>query len=285
VEILDSQVHAPLPLRAWDRTLNDATAAEVSVELLNAAMEAVGVGAAMVYGSVETCEIAVERYPGRFRGVASVGDAEDVESPDTFVDALVASPAIVGLRILGDAPVGAERRRLFAEGHWESLLDVAEDRGMPVVVFAPLRTATIAGIAVRHPRLRLVVDHLGLPPPPSFPRVAVDASVIADLVALASLPTVAVKLSGAPALSAKEFPFDDVRPMVRAVLDAFGSERVMWGSDFTRVTGRNVDPPHPGGRHTYTRLLEYITDTDLLRPEEMTDVLGGSARRWFDWPQ
>lgn len=284
MQILDAQVHPPLPLEPWGFEFDAGIASVVAIELASAAMEAVGIEAGLIYGDAELCRLAAKRYPGRFRGVVSVGDPARVGNAAAFVDAAQAGVGIVGVRILGDEPQGELRRRFLAEGRWEPLLSAAENRSMPVVVFAPLRAATVGAIALKHPRLALVVDHLGLPPPPQFARHTASAAAVADLVGLASLPNVAVKLTGAPSLSAEQYPFRDLWPTLRAILDAFGPDRVMWGSDFTRVTGRTTHPRHPEGRHTYAQLLEYIREPGLLRVGESDAVLSGTARTWFRWP-
>ena len=52
---------------------------------------------------------------------------------------------------------------------------------------------------------------------------------------LAAYPNVAVKATGLPSLSREPYPFRDVWGPLLRVVEAFGCERVMWGTDFTRV--------------------------------------------------
>jgi predicted TIM-barrel fold metal-dependent hydrolase len=91
----------------------------------------------------------------------------------------------------------------------------------------------------------------------------------AQLLALAELPNVAVKCSGAAALSAEPYPFADLWPHLHALLEAFGLGRVMWGSDATRVASL----------HTYREALNQITETTELTAAEKRELLGGTARK------
>lgn len=281
--VLDAQVHPALPLSPWNIELEPEVSSTVSIELTSAAMESIGVDAALVYASADECRTAASRYPDRFRGVVSVNDPASVGDPRALAATLAEGSAIAGIRILGDAPSGDSQRRFLDQGVWADLLDVAQSSRIPVVVFAPMRMGVIHDIASRHPELPVVVDHLGFPPPPAFPPVPVTRSNLAGLLALAALPNVAVKLTGAPALSTEAYPFRDLWPAIRSIIDGFGPDRVMWGSDVTRVTGRNAHPAHPGGRHSYRELLGYITETELLHASEKAAVLAQTAQRWFRW--
>ena len=288
MEIVDAQVHAPLPLEPWPAGFADRDLRHVvSAELANAAMEAVGVDAAVLYAGLEQCAAAHQRYPARFGGVISVDDPDDpaqLPSPALLAERVRSTPGILGFRILAGSPDGTGRRlALLAGGRWEPTLAAAERAGIPVVLFVPLHMPLVAAVAAAHPELRLVVDHLGLPPPPAFPASRRFFDTIPRLLALARAPNVAVKLTGAPALSAAPYPFDDLWPVLHQILGAFGPDRVMWGSDFTRVTGRSQHPRHPGGRHTYAELVGYLGATGELGAAEKAALFGGTVRAWFGW--
>jgi predicted TIM-barrel fold metal-dependent hydrolase len=207
-----------------------------------------------------------------------------VPSPALFAERVRSAAGIVGFRILAASPDGSDRRHArLAARRWEPALAAAERAGIPVVIFAPLHMPLVAAVADGHPELRVIVDHLGLPPPPSFPVSPRFLDTIPELLALARAPNVAVKLTGAPALSAAPYPFDDLWPMLHRILAAFGPDRVMWGSDFTQVTGRSQHPRHPGGRHTYAELVGYLRATTELGDAEKAALFGGTVRAWFGW--
>ena len=88
----------------------------------------------------------------------------------------------------------------------------------------------------RHPKLRLLVSHLGLPPQVSQPPDEVTAqAVMAPVLALAAFDQVHVKLSGFYAISDPgfDYPHEASWPYVYALLKAFGSGRLLWASDFS----------------------------------------------------
>jgi predicted TIM-barrel fold metal-dependent hydrolase len=84
-------------------------------------------------------------------------------------------------------------------------------------------------------------------------------------------------VSGVPALSAETFPFADIHDEVLRVIDAFGPERVFWGSDHTRVLARTG--------HEYGDAVRLFTDVlrDRLDPDTFDALMGRSIVRWLRW--
>ena len=88
----------------------------------------------------------------------------------------------------------------------------------------PAAVETVAAL----PELTFVVDHI------SKPVVGGDLEPWAtDLRSLAALPNVSCKLSGmVTEASWADWKVSDLKPYVEVVLDAFGPDRVMFGSDW-----------------------------------------------------
>ena len=81
-----------------------------------------------------------------------------------------------------------------------------------------------------------LVSHMGMPAPSVTPPDAATAEArLAPLLALAAVPTVMVKLSGFYAATepTHDYPHAAAVPLVRILLERFGSERCVWGSDFS----------------------------------------------------
>ena len=55
------------------------------------------------------------------------------------------------------------------------------------------------------------------------------------LLALAKDPNVAVKASGAPSYSSEPYPFRNIHGYLQQIYDAFGPERMFWGTDISRM--------------------------------------------------
>ena len=90
----------------------------------------------------------------------------------------------------------------------------------------------VGQVAERHPGLRLLVDHLGRS---GGSKDAAAFANLPELLALARYPNVAVKASGAPSYSSDPYPYRNIHPYLRQIYDAFGPERMFWGTDITRM--------------------------------------------------
>jgi predicted TIM-barrel fold metal-dependent hydrolase len=115
----------------------------------------------------------------------------------------------------------------------------------------------IPQIVERYPKLRLVIDHLGAPATPAWPK---------DLEKAAEFPQVYCKLSGLTA-------FDEPRRYVRHALAVFGPGRLMFGSDW----------PNGLPEHTWKAKLALFTQSIGAQTIEVREeLLGGTALRFYD---
>lgn len=88
----------------------------------------------------------------------------------------------------------------------------------------------------RHPQLRVIVSHLGLPPAVEKAPVKAEAQqALEPVLALAQFPGPRVKLSGFYALTQPgyNYPHQAAWPYVEVLLESFGANRLLWGSDFS----------------------------------------------------
>jgi len=121
--------------------------------------------------------------------------------------------------------------------------------------------------ARRHPQTTVVVDHLAMVVP------AEDPAAAAALLACADAGNVLAKVSSLGLMARTPWPYEDLQPLLRDVVAAFGPERTMFGTDWpnTRRYG-----PYRLSLDAFDRAVD-LDDTarDL--------VLGGTARRlWLD---
>lgn len=168
---------------------------------------------------------AVERGAGRYKGIAIV--ANDI--PRAELAALHAR-GIVGAafnathhgieRYLGS---GALLANLHALDMCVSL-QVWQDQ---LVALAPL---------FERSGVRLLIDHCGRPSPDA----GLQQPGFQALLRLGRAGRAFVKLSGYTKFSRERHPYDDTRPYVAALLDAFTPDRCLWASDwpFLRAPSR-----------------------------------------------
>ncbi len=207
---------------------------------------------------------AVQRYPGRFAvmGRLALEQPQSVRSLTTWKS----QPGMLGVRLtFGRSP---QKEWLF-DGTADWFWPAAEQAGVPVMVWAPGSNAKIGEIAARHPALHLIIDHVGMRAEPDYGAVAeaVDA-----IVSLAQFANVAVKASALPVHAPESYPFPSLHDPIRRLVDAFGAERVFWGTDLTRL-------PCP-----YRDAVRLVTEAlPGLSESEKQLVMGRALATWLDW--
>jgi predicted TIM-barrel fold metal-dependent hydrolase len=145
----------------------------------------------------------------------------DAARPD--VAARVSALTKTGVRGVRLDPLGDGGSWLLdqrADAVWRA----ADAAGLVIeLLIATRQLAAVDRWLAAWPRVPVVIEHMALYEAP-------DRSVDA-LLALARHPRVAVKISALRSISAEQAPYADLRPLVGAVVAAFGSGRCMWGSD------------------------------------------------------
>src|SRR5262249_9017261 len=131
------------------------------------------------------------------------------------------------VRVLISWPIdGREARRLEAGG-WDPVFAACQTHQVPVFTLITGWLPWAAEIARRYRDLTLIIDHIGLKQPPAEEPDTPPFSKLPDLLELARFPNVHVKLCGLPSLSQEPYPFKDVDPHLRTIVDAFGADRLM----------------------------------------------------------
>jgi L-fuconolactonase len=128
----------------------------------------------------------------------------------------------------------------------------------------------VALIAEKHPELRLVIDHLAKPP------IGCDLNAWSQQIKrAAAYPNVFAKVSGLYPAKGNRCPWtvDDLRPAFEIALDAFGVNRLMFGSDWPicEVAG--------GYAQVMGALLEIASE---LSNDERASLRGGTAIRFYE---
>jgi L-fuconolactonase len=271
---IDSQVHAyerNRPERPWLGFLTGPD--EVTGDDMVAAMDGVGVDGALLispfslYGYDASYALEVyAKHPGRF-GLIRPFDPESEAVADEIAE-WTGTPGVVGVRVmLGAQPFEADHpglNRIFA---------AVAQAGVPVNVMASGKLPLLRELARRHPDTQVVIDHVGLvqpfePPAPPEPFADLD-----NVLSLAECDNVAIKISGACTLSHQPFPYPDIWEPLSKVFDAFGIDRCMWGTDWTRAVKLL----------TYEQGVEAFRVTDRLSDSERSALMGGTLAKIYNW--
>jgi L-fuconolactonase len=273
--IFDAQVHAyerNHPGRPWVGTLHGP--AEVTGDQMVAAMDEIGVdGAVLVspfsmyrYDASYALEV-FAKHPTRFRLVKPV-DPTDPRVTDAIAD-WASTKGTVGIRIFLRDAVSTDP----ADPAINGVLATAAQHSLPVNVACTGRLDQARQLAARNPNTRMVIDHLGLPQPHEPPPPAEPFADLPKLLAMAAHDNVAVKISGACTLAHEPFPYKDIWDPLFRIFDAFGFDRCMWGTDWTRAVGVL----------TYKQGVDAFRVTDRLSASDRTALMGDSLARVYNW--
>lgn len=268
MKIVDAQVHiwssgVPMPPH---RQVSSFSAEEMLAE-----MDAAGVDAAVIHpplgwdpNSNEQAIEAARRHPDRFAVLGQL----PLDKPESraLVDTWRSLPGMMGLRYPLLKP---EQQTWHVDGTMEWLWPAAERAGLPIATMAGRFLPEFGRIAERFPKLRLIVDHLGLA------RGGKDAAAFANLdqlLALAKHPNVAIKATGAPGYASGPYPFRSIHDGLHRIYDAFGPERFFWGTDITRMPC------------SYRQCVTMFTEElPWLRGEDLEWVMGRGVCEWIGW--
>ena len=121
------------------------------------------------------------------------------------------------------------------------------------------------------PQTRFILDNCGY----VSGDLAPEENTTAPVTALARYPNVYAKLSFLPVASQQAFPFVDVHWMVREIVDAFGPQRCLFGSNFPTA---QYCP-----QTSYAQTVELFADAIDLSKEERGWILGETAAGLWRW--
>ncbi len=273
---IDAQVHAyerNHAGRPWAGVLQGPP--EVTGDQMVDAMDAVGVDDAILVSPFSLYRYdpsyALEVYashPDRF-GLVKPVDPNDPAVADTIAD-WAATPGTVGIRLMLN---NRELSEDPADPGLSRVLAAAARHSLPVNVLAWGRLDQARELAARNPDTQLVIDHLGLQQPFEPPAPAEPFAELPAVLELAAQPNVAIKISGACTLSHEPFPYADIWDPLARIFDAFGLDRCMWGTDWTRAVLLL----------TYEQGVEAFRVTDRLSDSDRERLMGGNLARIYSW--
>ncbi len=266
MRIVDAQIHLFSP----DSAEYAAMVHQVIMppEQVIAEMDAAGVARAYLVpagGSVanDTCLDAQRCWPDRFRVMGRIslnkpeGRAQMKDwNEQGFAGVRLAFPPLSRANWLKDGT---------ADWFWPE----AERNRIALMIWAPGQLDEVGRLAASHPGMRFIIDHLGL-----YVEDKDDAvgPVVDKLLELSRHANVAVKASALPAHSTEPWPYRNLHGHIRRVIDAFGSERVMWGTDLTRRAC-----PYDQAIRMFTEELGFLDN------KQIEDLMHASATRWIGW--
>jgi predicted TIM-barrel fold metal-dependent hydrolase len=182
-------------------------------------------------GETEWLQAMADDY-GYPQGIVAGADLLDPDL-DTLLEAHAAHPNVRGVRQIvcwhADPLKTYTARDLLTDPAWETGLAKLARYGLSFdLQLYPSQMAKAAVIAARHPDIPMIVNHAGLPTDRDEPGMATWRE---GLRLLAAQPQVSIKISGL-GITDRSWSVRSARPVILACIDAFGTERAMFASDF-----------------------------------------------------
>jgi predicted TIM-barrel fold metal-dependent hydrolase len=272
--IVDSQVHvwAPeTPQRPW-RSADAHLAQPFGYADLLREMKLAGVDRAVLIppawegDRVDFVLEAAAKHPDRFAAMGRIA----VQHPDESAARLprwTSQPGMLGIRLSFQKE---HNRHWMTDGtaHW--FWPAAERLRIPVMVFAPAWPDRIREIAIAHPKLTLIVDHMGL----LREQDEQAAAVMERTAALADCPNLHVKVTSVPLYSSEPYPYRNLHEPLRRLIGAFGRKRAFWGTDITRIWSIC----------SYRQCVTLFTEElDFLSADDLEWVMGRGVMECLKW--
>jgi L-fuconolactonase len=273
--IIDSQVHAyeaNTPKRPWHSVPNWPPSATGDETV--AAMDKLGIDGAIfisafsIYQYDASYAAEVQRkHPGRFAIVKPL-DPDNPAVADVVAD-WKKTPGAVGVRIM----LTREAKRAPDDPGLDHIVRAAMKHDFPINVLFWGNVDAGTALIDRHPDARFIIDHLGiLQPrtPPASPQPWADLPKVLDL---AKRKNAVIKVSGACTLSKEPYPFNDIWDPLRRLFDAWGFDRCLWGTDWTRAFAVV----------NYQQAVKPFLETKRLTDSERAMLMGGACAKAYGW--
>jgi predicted TIM-barrel fold metal-dependent hydrolase len=211
----------------------------------------------------------IKLYPDRFVGTAIV-DPLGANPGQAMID--LAPKGVRAFRIHPGYSQQPPDRWLSPTGYQSMFLTAMKTGQSLSCLIDPSGFAEVDRMCRRYPNTNVIIDHLG--------RIGVDGTIrdedVQALCDLAQHPQVYLKVGAFYALGSKKAPYTDLAPLIRRVLQAFGSRRLMWESDcpFQVVEG-----------HRYDDSIALVRDRlDFLSRDDRNWMLSRTAERLLFQP-
>jgi len=224
---------------------------------------------------------AMDAHPSRLRGMF-VADpvAESAESAASRLEGVARSHSgWVGVRFNPlKWPEGSDKG--MADGIGHAMFKKAGELGLVVgfMAFKGLsrHIAEVEALVQAAPETQVIIDHWGffLQPATGAGERHLDEESWASVLRLASHPQVFIKLSALFRVASDPWPFVSLSDRLAQLLGKFGSERLLWGSDFPFAT----DFSDYGAA---TLSLERWPIWEGLSEAQRNDIFFGTANRLF----
>ncbi|XP_024399518.1 uncharacterized protein [Physcomitrium patens] len=214
----------------------------------------------------------LQKYPDKFVGMC-LADPTEGGGGAKEIERLIKEENFKGVRFnpylwpSGEKMTNELGKAMFAK---------AGELGVPVGFMCfkglMLHIDEIEELCREFPTTTVLMDHLGFCKPPLTEE---EADVWNRLLNLSKYPQVYVKLSAFFRVSREPFPYKDTWPFLKQLLESYGANRLMWGSDFPFVAAEC------GYTNSWQVLPSRNSAEAFCSEEELEAIMGGTALSVF----
>jgi predicted TIM-barrel fold metal-dependent hydrolase len=206
-------------------------------------------------------------HPGKF-GIVKPVDPDNPDVADVVAE-WKKIPGTVGIRIMQTKEVKRD------PGHpgLDRIAKAAAKYEFPVNILCWDNLDAGTAIIDRNPDTRFILDHLGILQPRVPPAPANPWAELPKVLELAKRKNVVIKISGACTLSREPYPFPDIWDPLARIFDAWGLDRCLWGTDWTRAFAVV----------NYEQAVEPFRMTDRLSNSDRAMLMGGACAKAYGW--
>lgn len=208
------------------------------------------------------------KHPGRFALIKPV-DPSDANVAEIIEEWKRTKGAVAVRMLLVRSGLASDA----ADPGLNLVLKTATRLSMPVNLHIAGRLDQGVELIRRHPDTQIVIDHLGIVQPHDPPVPEQPWTDLPKVLTIAQFPNVVMKITGACTLSHRPFPFEDIWDPVCRMIDAYGIDRCLWGTDWTRAVNLI----------TFEDAVEAFRRTSRLSASDRAKLMGLNTARVYGW--
>src|SRR5258708_7776821 len=172
---------------------------------------------------------AAAKYPDQFAVIGRI-PLQKPEEGRRMLATWKERPGMLGVRLTFHHPWDES---WVNDGTADWVWPLADRLDIPAMTNAPTVLPEIRKVAARYPNLRIILDHMG-----RLHGMKDETFRLDQTIALAKYPNVHVKLSLIAECTTHPYPFKNIQPEVRRLIDAFSPRRSFWATDLSVLLSR-----------------------------------------------
>lgn len=213
----------------------------------------------------------IEAHPDRLYGVGLMDFFDDENTVRESVRRVVGHDRMLGVRMhapfeYAEIPTELDRTAdWIADDALEPVWDELARQDAALFIFPKAdQLPLVADLAADHPDVPVVIDHMAWPDETTDP----EEAPWTEFQAVADAPNTYVKISSLPRSAEDLWPYPDLHGYVRNLLEWFGADRLMLGSDY----------PWMDSWASYEECLSWVEETEFVSARDLAAL----SYRTFD---